>query len=670
MPYPKLFEPLQVGEVTLPNRIIMGSMHTGLEESKNGFERMAAYYRERATAALIISGGVSPNWRGMVGPMSARLMSRRAAGHHKVITDAVHAEGGRICLQILHAGRYAYHPLSASASAIKAPISPFKPKALSDRGVEQTIDQFVRCAVLAQEAGYDGVEVMGSEGYFINQFISQRTNKRTDRWGGEFESRIQLPLEIVKRTREAVGSRFMIVYRLSMLDLVDEGSSWEEVVQLGQAIEAAGASMINTGIGWHEARIPTIATMVPRGGFSWVTHRLMGKVGIPLITTNRINTPEKGEEILTAGHADCVCLARPFLADPQFVKKAKENRAAEINTCIACNQACLDHVFKNKVASCLVNPRACHETELNYLPTSTPKRIAVVGAGPAGLAASTIAASRGHNVTLFEASNEIGGQFNMSKQIPGKEEFHETLRYYQKQIELTGVNLQLNTRATIEALSSGNFDDVIIATGVLPRGAGIPGEDGPNVLSYIEVLMEHKPVGKRVAIVGAGGIGFDVAVYLAHGERSPSTSVEDFLDEWGIDSKYENRGALKKPQPEPSSREITLLQRTKGKVGAKLGKTTGWIHRAELKLKNVKTVSDLTYERIDEKGLHIIRNEKPELIEVDTVVICAGQRVQRELLEPLKAAGVTTHLIGGADVAAQLDAKRAISQGSRLAASL
>ncbi len=671
--YPHLFQPLDLGNTQLKNRIVMGSMHTGLEEAKNGYERMAAYFAERAKggAGLIITGGVAPNFEGWTSPFGAKLTSSRVARKHKIVTDAVHKEGGKICMQILHTGRYGYHPFCVSASPTKSPISKFKARGLSSRGVERTIRDFVNCAKLAQEAGYDGVEIMGSEGYLINQFIAKKTNFRTDEWGGSYENRIKFPIEIVRRTREAVGKNFIIVYRLSMLDLVEEGSTWEEIELLATKIEAAGASLINTGIGWHEARVPTIATMVPRGGFSWVTKRLMGKVKIPLITVNRINTPEKGEEIIAGGHADMVCLARPFLADPEFPKKAQEGRADEINTCIGCNQACLDHVFQRKISSCLVNPRACHETELNYLPTNQKKKIAVVGAGPAGLAFATVAASRGHDVTLFESSNEIGGQFNMAKQVPGKEEFYETIRYYRKQLDLTGVELRLNTRATAEVLQAEGFREVVLATGVSPRKIDLVGGDHPKVLSYIDVLRHKKPVGQKVAVIGAGGIGFDVAEFLTADEHhSPSQNIAEFLDEWGVDNTYAQPGALKQPRPIASPREVVLLQRTDGKLGEKLGKTTGWIHRASLKMKKVKMIGGVSYDKVDDKGLHVTIGGKSQLLEVDNVIICAGQVVLRELQAPLEAAGIKVHLIGGADLAAELDAKRAIDQGSRLASAV
>lgn len=672
-PYPNLFRPLDLGFTEIRNRIVMGSMHTGLEETKNGFERMARYFGERAEGGcgLIITGGVAPNRAGWVGPFSIKLTNSREAKRHQLITEEVHKHDSKICMQILHSGRYGYHPLNVAPSAIKAPIGIFKPFALSTRKVERTISDFVRCAALSKDAGYDGVEIMGSEGYLINQFIAARTNKRTDQWGGSYENRIRFPLEIIRRTRQQVGDDFIIVYRLSMLDLVEEGSSWEEIEQLARQVEEAGATIINTGIGWHEARVPTIATMVPRGGFSWVTQRLMGKVGIPLVTVNRINTPEKAEEILAAGHGDMVSLARPFLADAEFPNKAMQNRADEINTCIGCNQACLDHIFKRKISSCLVNPRACYETELNYLPTNNKKKIAVVGAGPAGLACSTIAASRGHDVTLFEAADEIGGQFNMAKQIPGKEEFYETLRYYKKQLELTGAEVRLGTIATADRIANEGFDEVVIATGVKPRQIDTPGEDHAKVLSYVDVLQHRKPVGDRVAIIGAGGIGFDVAEFLSHHkDESPSQNVDQFMAQWGVDTKFENRGGIKQAIHPPSPREIYLLQRTDGKIGAGLGKTTGWIHRTTLAQKKVNMIDGVTYEKIDDQGLHITRDGKLDVLMVDNVIICAGQVSDRELQQPFADQGIKSHLIGGADVAVELDAKRAIRQGSELAANI
>ncbi len=645
----------------------MGSMHTGLEETKGGFDKMAAYFAERARGGvgLMVTGGIPPNIQGWLTPFGSKLSTRSEARRHQVVTRAVHAEGGKICLQILHAGRYGYHPLAVAPSSIQSPISPFKPWALTKSGIERTIRAFVRCAALAQEAGYDGVEVMGSEGYLINEFIVTKTNKRTDEWGGSFANRIRFPVEIVRRIREQVGPDFIIIYRLSMLDLVDDGSTWEEVETLAQAIEQAGATIINTGIGWHEARIPTIATMVPRGGFAWVTKRLMGKVRIPLITTNRINTPEVAERILAEGCADMVSMARPFLADPFFVQKAMQNRADEINTCIGCNQACLDHIFDRKTASCLVNPRACRETELHILPTAKKKKVAVVGAGPAGLAFATTAAERGHEVHLFETESEIGGQFNMAKRIPGKEEFYETLRYYRKMIAKHGVHLHLNTKADTALLQG--FAEVAIATGVRPRALQLEGIDHPKVLGYIDVLKHQTPVGKSVAIIGAGGIGFDVAEYLAHQGESPSLEVAAFMQEWGVDMAYQNRGALTEPQPEAPAREIYLLQRSAGKPGAKLAKTTGWIHRNSLKMKHVQMLSEVQYQRIDDAGLHITVKGAPRLLPVDNIIICAGQEPLRELYEPLQQLGIPVHLIGGADEARELDAKRAIDQATRLA---
>jgi 2,4-dienoyl-CoA reductase (NADPH2) len=671
-PYSHLFEPLDLGFTTLKNRVLMGSMHTGLEEEKNGFQRMAAYFGERAKGGvgLIVTGGIAPNRAGWVGPFSAKMSTRSEAEKHKVITEKVHEEGGKICMQILHTGRYAYHPMAVAPSAIKAPITPFKPWKLTKGGIRRTIKDYAKCAELAQYAGYDGVEIMGSEGYLINQFIVSKTNKRTDEWGGAYENRIRFPIEIIKSVREAVGPDFIIIYRLSMLDLVHDGSTWEEVEFLAKEVEKAGANIINTGIGWHEARIPTIATMVPRGGFSWVTKRLMGKVKIPLITTNRINTPEIADKILAAGHADMVSMARPFLADPDFVNKAKDNRSDEINTCIGCNQACLDHVFERKVASCLVNPRACFETEIELKRSKNPQKIAVVGAGPAGLSFATTAAGNGHEVHLYDAASEIGGQFNMAKRIPGKEEFFETLRYFKKIIEKTKVHLHLEHRVNAEFLMENGFDRVVLATGVNPRKLKIEGIDHPKVLSYVDVLSRQKPVGERVAIIGAGGIGFDVSEYLAHEGKSSSMEVEAFMEEWGVDMDYENRGALKEPSPEPPAREIFLLQRSKGKLGANLGKTTGWIHRSSLKMKRVKMIPRVQYQKIDDDGLHILAADKPMTLNVDNIVICAGQEPMRELLEPLQAAGITTHLIGGADEAKELDAKRAIDQGLRLAAQL
>jgi 2,4-dienoyl-CoA reductase (NADPH2) len=649
----------------------MGSMHTGLEEDKS-LERLAAYFAERAKGGvgLIVTGGIAPNWSGKAYPKAAKLTNHREMQKHRLVTEAVHEQGGKIALQILHTGRYAYHPFPAAPSKIKSPISPFKPRALSQWGIRKTIKDYIRCAKLAQQAGYDGVEVMGSEGYLINQFIVKHTNQRTDSWGGSYENRIRFPLEIVKGIRQAVGENFIIIYRLSMLDLVKDGSSLEEVVQLGQAIAAAGATLINTGIGWHEARIPTIATMVPRAAFVWVTKQLKAKLNIPLITTNRINDPAVAEAVLAEGNADMVSMARPLLADADFVNKAAANKAEQINTCIACNQACLDHAFQGKVASCLVNPRACHETELVYTPVLTVKKIAVVGAGPAGLSCATVAAERGHNVTLFDSQHEIGGQFNYAKQIPGKEEFHQTLRYYNDLIERTGVTVKLNHEVSAKELAQGGFDEIIIACGITPRALDIPGVEHPKVLSYLDVLRHHAPVGKSVAIIGAGGIGFDMAEYLSQTGHSASLDVDKFLQEWGVDKTLQNRGGLAKPEQENSAREIYLLQRSAGKLGARLSKTTGWIHRISLRKRKVNMLSDVSYQRIDAQGLHIKIGEKNRCLAVDNIIICAGQTPLRTVHSELAQQGINAHLIGGADKAMELDAKRAIAQGAALAAKL
>ena len=672
--YPHLMQPLDLGFTRLSNRVLMGSMHTGLEDRRRDYEKLAVYFAERARgqAGLIVTGGIAPNLRGWLAPFSSKMTSRMEVGRHRLVTQAVHDEGGKVCMQILHAGRYGYHPLSVAPSAIKAPINPFTPKALSRAGIERQIRAFARCARLAREAGYDGVEIMGSEGYLINQFVAPRTNHRTDEWGGSFDNRARFPLEIVRRVREAVGHDFIIIFRLSMLDLVDGGSTWDEVVRLGQGIEAAGATLINTGIGWHEARVPTIQTSVPRGAFTAVTARMKEHLSIPLVTVNRINMPGDAEAILARGEADMISMARPFLADADWVEKAAEGRSDEINTCIACNQACLDHVFERKRASCLVNPRACHETELNYIPTRVPKRVAVVGAGPAGLSCATVLAERGHEVSLFDAAESIGGQFNMARRIPGKEEFNETLRYFRTRIGTTGVDLRLGRRVTAEELLQEDFEEIVLATGVTPRIPELPGIDHPKVLSYADVLLRQREVGARVAVMGAGGIGFDVSEYLTHGDSRASEDPDAFFREWGVDVSAQARGGVEgvQPQPAPSPREVYLLQRKTEKPGRRLGKTTGWIHRGSLRAKGVHMLAGVSYERIDDDGLHVTIDGEARLLDVDHVVVCTGQESLRELEAPLSGSGRPVHLIGGSNVAAELDAKRAIDEGTRLAARL
>jgi 2,4-dienoyl-CoA reductase (NADPH2) len=667
--YPHLLSPLDLGFCTLPNRVLMGSMHTGLEDSRGDFPKLAAYFRERAEGGvgLMVTGGIAPNIRGWLKPMGGKLSWGIEVKPHKLVTGAVHGAGGRIAMQILHAGRYGYHPLSVSSMGKKAPINPFTPKALSARGVESTIDDYVRCAKLAREAGYDGVEVMGSEGYLINQFVSPQVNARDDAWGGDAAGRRRFAVEIVRRMREALGLDFIIIYRLSMLELVPEGLVWDEIVEQAKAIEAAGATIINTGIGWHEARVPTIATSVPRAAFASVTAKMKPHVKLPLVATNRINMPDVAEKILADGHADMVSMARPLLADPHWLNKAKSGQTALINTCIACNQACLDHVFENKKAGCLVNPRACRETELNYLPAQARKRIAVVGAGPAGLSFATVAAERGHQVTLFDAAQEIGGQFNYAKQIPGKEEFHETIRYYTNLLAKHGVETRLGKSVTADELKQAGFDEIVLATGITPRSLRLAGSDNPKVLSYLDVLRDKKPVGGSVAIIGAGGIGFDVAEFLLHNESS-TLDINRWMQEWGVDPSFESKGGLLPPKPHAPDRKIWLLQRSPGKPGARLGKTTGWIHRAALKMGGVQAWGGIEYVSIDDAGLHIKKDGLEQTLAVDNIVVCAGQEPNRTLHQQLTGMGLKAHLIGGADVASELDAKRAIAQGAELAA--
>jgi 2,4-dienoyl-CoA reductase (NADPH2) len=669
-PYPHLFTPLDLGFTTVRNRVLMGSMHTGLEDRAKDFPRLAAYFAERAAGGvgLIVTGGFSPNLVGWLKPFGGKLSWPWEARPHKFVTAAVHEHGAKICAQLLHAGRYGYHPLTVAPSKLKAPINPFTPRALSARGIERQISAYANAAKLARDAGYDGVEIMGSEGYFINEFTAPRTNKRNDAWGGTPEKRMRFAVEIVRRVREAVGPDFILIYRLSLLDLVDDGNQWDEIVAQAKAVEAAGATIINSGIGWHEARVPTIVTSVPRAAFVDVTAKLKPHVRVPLVATNRINMPEVAESILAAGKADMVSLARPLLADPQWAAKARAGTPQAINTCIACNQACLDHVFENKMASCLVNPRACAETELNYTKTFAPKSIAVVGAGPAGLACATVAAERGHRVTLFDAADQIGGQFNYAKKIPGKEEFHETLRYFRHRLEETRVDVKLST--PVSATDLHGFDEVVLATGITPRQVALPGADHAKVVSYVDVLSGRVEVGARAALIGAGGIGFDVAEYLTHDGPSPSLDPARWMAEWGVDPTFETRGSLARPHPEPPAREVWLLQRSPGKPGARLGKTSGWVHRATLKAKQVKMLGGVEYLGVDDAGLRIKVDGAEHLLPVDHVVVCAGQEPRRELQADLIAAGRAPHLIGGADVAAELDAKRAIDQGSRLAASL
>ena len=669
--FAKLMEPLDLGFTTLRNRTLMGSMHTGLEEAPDGHQRMAAFYAERARGgvALIVTGGFGPNKRAATHEHTKMLWSEKDCADHKIITDAVHDAGAKICMQILHTGRYAFNGNPIAPSAIQAPINPVKPQAATEEEIEQQIEDYVRTAVLAQQSGYDGVEIMGSEGYFLNQFLAKRTNIRDDQWGGSYENRMRLPVEVVRRVREAVGKHFIIIYRLSMLDLVEGGSDYQEIVTLGQAVEQAGATIINTGIGWHEARIPTIATKVPRAAFTWVTAKFKKALTVPVITSNRINTPEVAEAVLSRGDADMVSMARPFLADAEFVNKAAQGRSDEINTCIACNQACLDHIFEGKMTSCLVNPRACHETQLNSLPTTQSKKLAVVGAGPAGLAFATSAAERGHQVTLFDAAAEIGGQFTIANQVPGKEEFNETLRYFRRRLEVTGVTLCLNTAVNVEDLNNSDFDEIILATGVTPRTPAIPGVEHSKVLSYIDVLRHKKKVGKKVAVIGAGGIGFDVSEYLSHSGEASSQNIETFMSEWGVDMSLQARGGIGGVEAKvpASAREIYLLQRKPSKVGASLGKTTGWIHRSGLAKKRVTMIPACEYQKIDDEGLHIKVGDTQRVLKVDHIILCSGQESNRSLVEGLNK---PFHLIGGADLAAELDAKRAIDQGVRLALSV
>lgn len=670
--YPHLLSPLVVGGITLPNRVLMGSMHTNLEETRD-WNRVAEFYAERARGGvgLMVTGGMAPNREGGVFPGAAGLFSAQDIANHRVVTDRVHDAGGRIAMQILHAGRYAYGKECVAPSPIKSPISPFPPQELDEEGIEKQIADIATAAARAKEAGYDGVEVMGSEGYFLNQFIVTHTNKRTDRWGGSYENRIRLPLEVVRRVRAAVGEDFILIYRLSMIDLVPDGSTWDEVVMLAKAVEAAGASILNTGIGWHEARIPTIATSVPQRAFTWVTKKLMGHVGIPVITSNRINRPEIAEAVLAEGCADMVSMARPFLADPHFVRKAAEGRAAEIAPCIACNQACLDHTFAGKISTCLVNPRACHETELVIAPAAEKKRYAVVGGGAAGITAALTLAERGHDVTLFEQSSQIGGQLNYAKEVPGKEEFRGLVDWFATMLERSSVTVRLNTTADVAGLA--NFDAVVIATGVTPRDPQIPTDARANVISYVDLLSGNAVAGSTVAVIGAGGIGFDVAEFLV--EKAPSATLRpaDWRKEWGVADPEQKRGGLAEPKPAAAERQVTLMQRKPEKPGRGLAKTTGWIHRASLQAKGVTMIGGVNYERIEAAGVRISfgpGREGARLVPAETVVLCTGQESNRALADRLVAAGRMVHVIGGADVAAELDAKRAINQAMRLAATL
>lgn len=665
-PFKALFQPLDLGFTQLKNRLLMGSMHTGLEE-EDSLDRLAAFYRERAQGgvALIVTGGISPSRVGRLAPKSAKLTNSKESAAHEVVTHAVHEAGGKIALQMLHAGRYGYHPFIVAPSRLKAPISPFTPWKLTKLGIAKTIKQFAKTARLARLAGYDGVEIMGSEGYLINQFIVEHTNQRKDEWGGEYKNRMRFPVEVVKAVREAVGDDFIIIFRLSMLDLIEKGSSWDEIIQLGQAIEAAGATLINTGIGWHEARIPTIATMVPNAGFIDITKRFKPEVNIPVITSNRINTPELANQVIESGASDMVSMARPFLADENFADKAKRGESDAINVCIACNQACLDQIFKHQTVSCLVNPRACHETKLIYETVGNPKHIAVVGGGPAGLAFATVAADRGHKVTLFERNQSLGGQFNYAKKIPGKSEFQQTLDYYLYQLEKFEVDVRLGAEPTPDELS--DYDEVVLATGVFPRIPQIDGIEHSSVMTYIDLLEGRREAGNRIAIIGAGGIGFDVAEFLSH---NGADSKQAFCDEWGIDLTGTYRGGLLPPQKVKTAREIFLLQRKAEKMGKRLGKTTGWIHRMSLKNRAVNMISGVRYERIDDAGLHVLIQDKPELLAVDSIIICAGQEEASGLYGPLKAQGASVHLVGGAYKALELDARHAINQASRLAAVL